>query len=101
MYCADLFQINAEVSPLLRNNNNCRVEEAEAVLLQHRKHRELMMMYRNKRLHMKALQLLSLLREQEKEQETSLDIYQETMSYLKNLGLFRFANHRWSLVGTG
>lgn len=87
------FQINAEVSPLIRNSNNCRLEEAETLLLQYRKHRDLMTLYQNKGLHLKALQLLSLLREQAKDQDTNLDIYQETMKYLKKLGQFEFGYH--------
>ncbi|KAJ8719630.1 hypothetical protein PYW08_011805 [Mythimna loreyi] len=90
--------INAEVSPLLRNSNHCLVEEAETVLLHHKKHRDLMILYQTKGLHLKALQLLSLLKEQGKEQDTNLDIYQETMKYLKRLGaehinlIFKFSD---------
>ncbi|KAJ8720249.1 hypothetical protein PYW07_012292 [Mythimna separata] len=90
--------INAEVSPLLRNSNHCRVEEVEPVLLQHRKHRDLLILFQNKGLHLKALQLLYQLKEQAKEQDTNLDIYQETMKYLKKLGaehinlIFKFSD---------
>lgn len=78
--------MNAEVSLLLRNSNNCRVEEAETVLLQHRKHRELMILYKQKGLHMKALQLQSTIREQAVKEGATVNTYQETINYLKQLG---------------
>ncbi|XP_026730982.1 vam6/Vps39-like protein [Trichoplusia ni] len=76
-------QVNdALVAPLLRVNN-CRLEEAEKMLLQHSKHSELIILYQTKGQHMKALQLL---KEQAKEPDSSLEGYQGTKNYLQQLG---------------
>ncbi|KAF9422936.1 hypothetical protein HW555_001479 [Spodoptera exigua] len=87
-------QINdALVAPLLRINN-CRLEEAERMLLQHGKYSELIILYQTKGQHMKALQLL---RDQAKEPDSSLG-YQETKNYLQQLGaehinlIFKFSD---------
>nr|XP_021201535.2 vam6/Vps39-like protein [Helicoverpa armigera] len=88
-------QVNdALVAPLLRTNN-CRLEEAERMLLQHGKHSELIILYQTKGQHMKALQLL---REQAKEPDSSLEGYQGTKNYLQQLGaehinlIFKFSD---------
>lgn len=80
-----LWQVNdALVAPLLRVNN-CRLEEAEKMLLQHSKHSELIILYQTKGQHMKALQLL---KEQAKEPDSSLEGYQGTKNYLQQLGSY-------------
>lgn len=80
----NIFQINdALVAPLLRINN-CRLEEAERMLLQHGKYSELIILYQTKGQHRKALELL---RDQAKEPDSSLEGYQGTKNYLQQLGM--------------
>ncbi|XP_045536807.1 vam6/Vps39-like protein [Papilio machaon] len=85
---------DAYVASLLRLNN-CRLEEAEKTLLQHGKHSELIILYRTKGQHTKALQLL---REQAKQADSSLKGYHPTKSYLQSLGsehinlIFKFSD---------
>ncbi|KAK9711158.1 Vacuolar morphogenesis protein 6 [Basidiobolus ranarum] len=50
---------DALVGPLLRVSNHCNVAESETLLLQHKKYRELVDLYRGKGLHRKSLQLLA------------------------------------------
>ncbi|KAI8432248.1 hypothetical protein MSG28_004689 [Choristoneura fumiferana] len=68
-------QINdALIAPLLRLNN-CRLEEAEKILVAHGKHSELVILYQTKGQHLKALQLL---KEQAKQPDSSLKGYNMT-----------------------
>ncbi|KAI5642851.1 vacuolar sorting protein 39 domain 2 domain-containing protein [Phthorimaea operculella] len=73
---------DALVASLLRLKN-CRLDEAEKVLLQHGKHSELIILYQTKGKHTKALQLL---KEQAKQPDSSLKGYHRTKTYLQHLG---------------
>nr|XP_002129290.2 vam6/Vps39-like protein [Ciona intestinalis] len=74
---------DALVAPLLRlPDNNCHVEEAERVLKQWNKQRELIELYRKKGLHRKALNLLL----QESQKVKKPENQENMIEYLQHLG---------------
>lgn len=80
MICA---QTNdALVAPLLRRNF-CNLEETERILKKHQKHAELIVLYKTKGLHEKALDLLQ---RQANCEDSSLWGVEPTIQYLQTLG---------------
>lgn len=78
-----IFQTNdALVAPLLRRNY-CNLEETEKTLKKHHKYRELIVLYRTKDLHDKALDLLQ---KQALLEDSPLRGHDPTIQYLQNLG---------------
>ncbi|XP_077303016.1 vacuolar protein sorting 39 [Arctopsyche grandis] len=89
---------DAFIGPLLRLNN-CKLEEAEQVLLQHKKYSELIILYQTNGQHTKALQFM---KDQAKQSDSSLKGFHRTKNYLQHLGaehinlIFEFSN--WILL---
>ncbi|XP_073983190.1 vacuolar protein sorting 39 [Rhodnius prolixus] len=73
---------DALVAPLLRRNY-CNLEETEKTLKKHHKYRELIVLYRTKDLHDKALDLLQ---KQALLEDSPLRGHDPTIQYLQNLG---------------
>jgi hypothetical protein len=82
----------ALVVPLLRMQNYCHVEEAESILLAQQKLQELVLLYKSKGLHKKALTLLSKHAQpsSSKDKVAQLDGLIETVHYLQTLGPANF-----------
>ncbi|ORX99906.1 hypothetical protein K493DRAFT_335529 [Basidiobolus meristosporus CBS 931.73] len=78
---------DALVGPLLRVSNHCNVAESETLLLQHKKYRELVDLYRGKGLHRKSLQLLTKLG---RSSGNPLSGCSSTVIYLQKLGVDDF-----------
>jgi len=72
----------ALVGPLLRVNNFCDVEESEVLLKLHERYNELVMLYKNRGLHRKALELLY----EHGQQRGKLTGHFHTTQYLQRLG---------------
>ena len=74
---------DALVAPLLRlKDNNCHLEEAERVLKKSQKFTELIIFYNTRKLHRKALELLS---QHSSKAESPLYGHSRTVTYLQNL----------------
>lgn len=84
---------DALVAPLLRLNH-CHSGEAEKTLLMHQKYPELIILYKTRGQHRKALELLE---KHAKEKDSSLKGTERTIQYLQHLGkdhidlIFKFA----------
>ncbi|KAG1658440.1 Vam6/Vps39-like protein [Nymphon striatum] len=75
---------DALVSSLLRlSDNHCHIDETERALKKHQKYDELIILYQNKGLHRKALDLLH---RQSQKPESPLKGHDRTVQYLQHLG---------------
>ncbi|CAG8513221.1 6470_t:CDS:10, partial [Acaulospora colombiana] len=77
---------DALVGPLLRVPNHCNVEESEGLLLERKKYRELVDLYKGKGLHRKSLELLKKLGQSEGPMAGTF----HTVLYLQRLGVEHF-----------
>ncbi|CAG8539118.1 8928_t:CDS:10, partial [Acaulospora morrowiae] len=77
---------DALVGPLLRVPNHCNVEESEGLLLERKKYRELVDLYKGKGLHRKSLELLKKLGQSEGPMSGTF----HTILYLQRLGVEHF-----------
>jgi len=74
---------DALVAPLLRlKDNNCHLEEAERFLKKSQKFTELVIFYNTRKLHRKALELLS---QHSSKEDSPLSGHMRTVTYLQNL----------------
>ncbi|XP_065051843.1 vam6/Vps39-like protein isoform X2 [Rhopilema esculentum] len=80
------------IAPLLRVGNNCHVEECERVLKKAKKYNELVLLYQNKGIHKKALDLLLRLADRQggvgkgNEKAGKLKGHEKVVEYLQKLG---------------
>eukprot|EP00038_Savillea_parva_P002865 m.118520 g.118520 ORF g.118520 m.118520 type:complete len:956 (+) comp10983_c0_seq4:278-3145(+) len=72
----------ALVGPLLRVQNDCEVEESEGLLKENERYTELVMLYKNRGMHRKALELLY----EHGQKKGRLSGHFHTMQYLQRLG---------------
>mmetsp|Transcript_10447 Transcript_10447/g.26817 ORF Transcript_10447/g.26817 Transcript_10447/m.26817 type:complete len:994 (-) Transcript_10447:2337-5318(-) len=72
----------ALVGPLLRVQNDCEVEESEVLLKENERYTELVMLYKNRGMHRKALELLY----EHGQKKGRLSGHFHTMQYLQRLG---------------